>query len=56
MNLLLIMNLKRIRYEKKFMDVKQDEYGYYRDVRVRDVWEDIKFLNSLQTESKKLQV
>ena len=43
---------ERIRYEKKFMDVKQDELGYYRDVRVRDVWEDIKFLNSLQNESK----
>lgn len=43
---------ERIRYENKFMDVKQDELGYYRDVRVRDVWEDIKFLNSLQTESK----
>lgn len=44
---------ERIRFEKKFMDVKQDEFGYYRDVRIRDVWEDIKFLNSLQNESKK---
>jgi len=43
---------ERIRFEKKFMDVKQDELGYYRDVRIRDVWEDIKFLNSLQNESK----
>ena len=43
---------ERIRFEKKFMDVKQDEIGYYRDVRIRDVWEDIKFLNSLQNESK----
>ena len=43
---------ERIRFEKKFMDVKQDKFGYYRDVRIRDVWDDIKFLNSLQNESK----
>lgn len=42
---------ERIYYEKPFYDVKKDEEGrYYRDVYIRDTWDDIKALISISSE------
>ncbi|MCK4520268.1 restriction endonuclease [Candidatus Parcubacteria bacterium] len=41
---------ERLRYKKSFYDAKKDKEGYYRDVYIRDIWDDINALISISKE------